>query len=170
MTVTSCIRHLDRVTLSFLSVSPAFPRVSALERKKRHMTFIQGTHWCMISLDKCSRSCVKGFIALFYLILQSTVKYTVMINPIFEVRNWKLSTKLWSPPTGPGRALSQRGASVRHCPRGAVSKQGIPACAPRVPQPLCQGVSPPDGQHSLPVCLFLISIILHIVTLEYKLH
>ena len=119
MTVTSHIRHLDRVTLSFLSVSPGFPRVSALERKKWHMTFIQGTHWCMISLDKCSRSCVKGFIALFYLIPQSTVKYTVMINPIFKVRSWKLSTKPWSPPTGAGRALSCGG--LREMPLSSLS-------------------------------------------------
>lgn len=139
MTVTSCIRHLDRVTLSFLSVSPAFPRVSALERKKRHMTFIQGTHWCMISLDKCSRSCVKGFIALFYLILQSTVKYTVMINPIFEVRNWKLSTKLWSPPTGPGRALSCGGPRevplFVTVPAGLSANRGSLPALPACPSP-----------------------------------
>ena len=89
------------------------------------MTFIQGTQWWVISLDKCSRSCVKGFIALFYLIPQNPVKYAVMINPIFEVKNWKLSTKLWSLPVDPGRALSSGG--LREAPLFVTVPTGLSA-------------------------------------------
>ena len=124
-------------------MSPAYPRVSAFKRKKQHVTFIQGTQWWVISLDKCSRSCVKGFIALFYLIPQNPVKYAVMLIPFLRWRigNFPLSCGLYpltlampSPLVGSERCLC---SSLS--PQGCQQTEGIPACPPCMPRPPLPG-------------------------------
>ena len=47
------------------------------------------------------------------------------VNPIFEVKNWKLSTKLWSLPVDPGRALSSGG--LREVPLFVTVPTGLSA-------------------------------------------
>ena len=159
---------MDSLSPLSLTCPQPTPIISALERKKLLMPLIHGTHRCMISVDKCPRCCVKDFVTLSCLIPQNHVKYIILWIPFlrWEIRNFLLSRSLYPLALAvpfPLVVLSKVPLQLR-CPHGTVGKlKEFPPALSERPIPR-HGISPPNRLHNLPVCLFLISRILNIIT------